>query len=306
MTAAADAQIAAIRRFNRGYTRTLGLLQPGGMYPPLSLPEARVVYEIASADGITAGEIGARLDLDRGYLSRLVAKLGQGGFVATEADPADARRRRLSLTPAGEALFAEMNTRSEQQAGELLAPLHPLDRHAVLEGLEKAERLWARPEAVPVTLRDPLPGDLGWVLERHGAYYAEANGWGPKMEAGCAETIVRFLRGFDPLSDRAFIAERNGERLGSLIVMREDAETARIRLVMVEPKARGLGLGARLVREAVAFARQAGYRRMILWTQSVLVDARRIYATAGFRKTGEALHTEFGPESLGETWELDL
>jgi DNA-binding MarR family transcriptional regulator/N-acetylglutamate synthase-like GNAT family acetyltransferase len=309
MAAAAEAQIASLRRFNRGYTRTLGLLQPGGLYPPLSLPEARVLYEIAQGrpgDGVTASDIGKQLGLDRGYLSRLIGKLGREGLVSTTADPGDARRRRLSLTAAGQRLFADMDARSEQQAAELLAPLHPLDRRAVLDGLARAERLWARPDAVPVVLRDPLPGDLGWVVERNGAVYAAEYGWGWEIEAECAEIIAQFVRAFDPAHEKGFIAERAGERLGCTFLVREDEETARLRLVLVEAHARGLGLGSRLVREALAFARAAGYRRVVLWTHAVLTDARRVYEAAGFQLVDEHTHTRFGPEIVSQTWALTL
>jgi DNA-binding MarR family transcriptional regulator/GNAT superfamily N-acetyltransferase len=305
VTAHADPQTAAVRRFNRGYTHTLGLLRPGGLYPPLSLPGARVVYEIAQAPGCAAGEIGRTLGLDRGYLSRLVAKLVRDGLVESQADAADARRRPLRLTAKGEAVFAEMDARSDRQAAELLAPLHSLDRRAVLEGLGKAERLW-RVEAAPVILRDPRPGDLGWVVERNGAVYAEEYGWNFGIEAECAEIVASFVHSYDPAREKAFIAERAGERLGCAFLVKENDEAARLRLVLVERHARGLGLGSRLVREALAFARASGYRRVVLWTQSVLVDARRIYEAAGFRLVGEEKHSRFGPEETSQTWALEL
>lgn len=301
----ADLQTAAVRRFNRGYTRTLGLLQPGGLYPPLSLPEARVVYEIAQTPGCAPSEIGQTLGLDRGYLSRVVGKLSRDGLISVETDPADGRRRRLRLTAEGEGAFAEMDALSNRQAAELLAPLHPLDRRAVLDGLAKAERLWSA-AAAPVILRDPRPGDLGWVVERNGAVYAEEYGWGFGIEAECAEIVAGFVHRFDPACEKAFIAERAGERLGCAFLMREDAETARLRLVLVERHARGLGLGSRLVREALAFARACGYRRVVLWTHSVLVDARRIYEAAGFRLISEEKHSRFGPEETSQTWALAL
>ena len=305
MALSTDLQTAAVRRFNRGYTRTLGLLQPGGMYPPLSLPEARVLYEVAQAPGVTASEVGRLLDLDRGYLSRLVGKLARDGLVDVEIDAEDARRRRLHLSAQGLELFAEMNARSDRQAAALLAPLHPLDRRAVLDGLAKAERLWST-EAPGVTLRDPGPGELGWVVERNGAVYAEEYGWSWAIEAECAEIVAQFVQSFDPAREKAFIAERAGERLGCAFLVREDETTARLRLVLVERRARGMGLGARLVREALAFARAAGYRRAVLWTHKVLADARRIYEAEGFRLVSEETHSRFGPEEVSQTWALEL
>jgi len=297
--------IAVVRRFNRGYTRTLGLLRPGGLYPPLSLPEARLVYEVAQAPGVTASEVGQSLGLDRGYLSRLVGKLVQGGLVDADADPADARRRRLSLSARGAALFAEMDAQADRETAQMLAPLHPLDRRAVVDGLAHAERLW-RGEAPKVELRDPRPGDLGWVVERNARVYADEYGWNWRIEAECAEIVARFVEHFDPEREKAFIAERAGERLGCAFLVAEDETTARLRLVLVEPQARGLGLGARLVREALGFARATGYRRAVLWTHSVLENARRIYQTEGFRLVHEEQHDRFGPMETAQTWELEL
>lgn len=305
MLAAGD-QTAALRRFNRGYTRSLGLLQPGGMFPPLSLPEARIVYEIAQAPGVSATAIAAELEINKGYLSRLISSLVAEGYVSAEPDPADGRRRRLKLTAAGATLFDDMNRRSEQQAATLLAPLHPLDRRRALQGLKEAERLWAKPEPVPILLRDPEAGDLGWVIERNGAVYAAEYGWGWEIEAECAEIITRFVRHFDPKREKCFIADRSGERLGCIFLVKEDETTARIRLVLVEKHARGLGLGSRLVREALAFARSAGYRRVVLWTHAVLVDARRVYESAGFTLVESHEHNRFGPTITSQTWALDL
>ena len=309
MSATALAQrIAAVRRFNRFYTQRIGVLQHCWGNSPFSLTEARVLYEIIHRDGPTASEIGHELGLDAGYLSRLLRSFAVRGLVAKKRSCADGRHVHLTITSAGRKAFAPLEAYSNAKVGGLLRALAPPDQTRLVADMQAIQGLL---EGGPVpdpgyVLRPHRPGDMGWVVSRHGVLYAQEYGWDERLEALTAEIVAAFLRNFDPKRERCWIAERQGENLGSVFLVKESARVARLRLLLVEPKARGLGIGARLVAECVAFARQAGYRRITLWTHSVLIAARRTYQQAGFELVHTWRHDDFGKKLTAETWELSL
>jgi DNA-binding MarR family transcriptional regulator/N-acetylglutamate synthase-like GNAT family acetyltransferase len=307
--AQAQAQIEAVRRFNRFYTRRIGVLQEGLLDSPWSLTEVRVMYEVAQRPGVAAAELATDLGLDRGYLSRILRRFENEGLLAREATAADARRRHLRLTAKGKRTFAPLDERSRQQVDTLLGALDADGRQRLLSALQTVEHTLAR-AAHPkgeANLRGHRPGDIGWVVQRHGEIYFREYGYDERFEALVAGIVARFVERFDPARERCWIAELDGGRVGSIFLVAQSKTVAKLRLLLVEPAARGLGLGRRLVTECIAFAREAGYRRLVLWTQGELDAARHLYAEAGFHKTGEALHDSFGKQGLvAETWELKL
>jgi DNA-binding MarR family transcriptional regulator/GNAT superfamily N-acetyltransferase len=301
-------QIESIRSFNRFYTQRIGVLDEGLLESPFSLTEVRVMYELAHHRGITATELIASLGLDKGYLSRILKRFRSKGWLARSSAGDDARRQLLALTPAGRRAFAPLETRSRRQVRAMLAPLHESRRQLVLEAMQtvRTNLDTAGNSAAPVVLRAHRPGDIGWVVQRHGELYAAEYDWNPEFEALVADIASKFLRNFDPRRERCWIAERDGMRLGCIFLVASTRTTAKLRMLLVEPQARGLGLGQRLVDECVDFARTAGYRRIVLWTQSNLAAARHLYEKAGFRKTGEEAHRSFGHDLVAETWALRL
>ncbi len=300
-----ESPVAAVRRFNRFYTRRIGILNEGHLRSPFSLAEVRVLYELAHRD-----ELAQELDLDAGYLSRILRRFQTQGLLARTPSAADGRQSHLRLTDAGRETFTALNARSSDEIAAMLAALSPAEQRRLVEAMRAIERLLgARAEPrTPYVLRPHQPGDIGWVIHRHGALYAQEYGWDERFEALVAEIAAKFIRDFDPRRERCWIAERDGESVGSVFLVRHpDAEgVAKLRLLLVEPSARGLGIGTRLVDECVRFARRAGYRTITLWTQSVLHAARRIYEHAGFRLVREEPHTSFGHDLVGETWEMTL
>ncbi|HEX4568909.1 MAG TPA: helix-turn-helix domain-containing GNAT family N-acetyltransferase [Dongiaceae bacterium] len=302
------ARIAAVRRFNRFYTRRIGVLQEGFLRTAFSLTEGRVLYELAHREAVTASALARDLDLDPGYLSRILKGFEARGLITRAASVEDARQSLLSLTPAGRAAFAPLDRRSQEEIGGMLEALPvPSQKRLVAQMAEIESMLGEQPAAAaPYLLRPHRPGDLGWIVHRHGALYAEEYGWDESFEALVAEIAAKFLREFDPRRERCWIAEREGEILGSVRVVRQSDEVAKLRLLLVEPKARGLGLGRRLVEECLRFARLSGYRRMTLWTNDILHAARRIYEQAGFHLTAEEPHRSFGHDLVSQTWERDL
>lgn len=308
------ARVAAMRGFTRFYTRRLGVLGERLLDTRFSLPESRVLYELAHAPGIAPGELARALEVDAGYLSRLVGTLRERGLVKAQRSPSDGRRTLLSLTAAGRRAFAPLDRRSQAQMAALLAPLPEAAQQQVVAAADTLERLLGGAEAGPVQLRTHRAGDLGWVIARHGALYAQEYGWDTRFEALVARIAADFIDRFDPTREACWIAERGGVPLGCvfLVQARDEASgapepgTAQLRLLIVEPAARGLGLGKRLVEACHAFARDAGYRRVRLWTNSVLTAARAIYAAAGYRLVASEAHESFGHALVGETWELDL
>jgi DNA-binding MarR family transcriptional regulator/GNAT superfamily N-acetyltransferase len=302
------ARIAAVRRFNRFYTRRIGVLQEGLLKSPFSLTEARVLYELAHREDATASALVRDLDLDAGYLSRLLKGFEERGLIKRAASPRDARQSLLSLTALGRAAFAPLDRRSQDEIGDLLRALPAPAQKRLVEDMTEIETLLGERPApsVPYMLRPHRPGDLGWIVHRHGALYAGEYGWDDSFEALVAEIAAKFLRDFDARRERCWIAEREGEILGSVMVVRQSEEVAKLRLLLVEPGARGLGIGRRLVEECLSFARHAGYRRMTLWTNDVLHAARHIYEQAGFTLTAREPHHAFGKDLVSETWERDL
>jgi DNA-binding MarR family transcriptional regulator/GNAT superfamily N-acetyltransferase len=306
--------VARVRDFNRFYTGRLGVLEETLLRSPFSLTEARVIYELAQREGVTATDLGAELKLDAGYLSRILRGFHERGLIEKRASPDDRRRNLLTLTAAGREAFARLDAASADQVGQLLVSLSPPERERLVGAMDEIQELLGSRSARSdpdrpghgVVLREPRPGDLGWVVHRHGVLYAEEYGWDWRFEALVAEIMAAFVRTFDPSRERCWIAERDGEILGSVFVVRVSDEVAKLRCLLVEPKARGLGIGTRLVEACIDFARESGYRRLVLWTNSVLVDARRLYERAGFRKVHEEPNHEFGKEELAETWELEL
>ena len=309
--AAADrAAVKALRAFNRFYTARIGVLEPylGGELP---LTEVRVLYELAHRRRPLASEIGKALVLDPGYLSRILRRFEGQGWLSREPDPDDGRQQRLLLTEAGHAAFAPLQQRSREKAAALLAPLGPADRQQLVTALATVQTLLAPARALPhsvstAVLRDLRPGDLGWVIQQHGEVYAREYGLNADFEALVAEICARFQRRLQPQWERGWIAELDGERVGSVFVMRKSASTAQLRLLVLTEQARGLGLGGRLVDACLAFARDRGYRKMTLWTQNCLTAARSLYAARGFQCIKVEPHEGYGQPLLGETWELKL
>lgn len=301
-----DRRIAAVRRFNRAYTQRIGVLDEGYLDTPFSLTQSRVLYELAEDDGVTAKDIADKLTLDPGYLSRMLRAFQQRGLIESRRGAADGRRKALSLTPAGRAAFAPLDRNAKTGIARLLAPLTWARQEALTEAMGRIVALLDAPPEAPIELRPHRPGDIGWIVERHGALYDAEYGWNAEFEAMVAEIGAAFLRNFDPKREACWIAERDGERLGSIALARRGDETAQLRLLLVEPAARGHGLGARLVGECLGFARSAGYREIMLETYSVLTAARRIYAGAGFRLVEEHAERAYGYDLVGETWQMEL
>jgi DNA-binding MarR family transcriptional regulator/GNAT superfamily N-acetyltransferase len=302
-----SAHVATVREFSRFYTRRLGTLDEGLLETPWSLTEARVVFELGQAASTDMAALRTGLALDSGYLSRLLAGFDAAGLITRSASAVDGRRQALALTAAGRKLFRTLNERSNRQVSALLAPLP----EPVQESLVAAMRTVMRAlddKAVPsmMLLRGLRPGDLGWVVQRHGEVYAREYGWTQSFEALVARIVADYIDQLQPARESAWIAEIDGQRAGCVFCVRKDDETAQLRILLVEAWARGQGLGARLVDECVRFARDSGYRKLVLWTNDVLVSARRIYLAAGFELVGEERHRSFGKDLVGQSWELRL
>ena len=302
--------IGDFRRFNRFYTRILGLLDEQLVKSGYSLTEARVLFELAARGESGAGEIAAELNLDAGYLSRILRKFEDAALLSRSPLPSDARHSVLHLTRKGKAAFADLDRRSAQQAREVLQPLSPASRSDFIHSIQTIERALTRDESrrPPFVLRSHRPGDVGWVIQRHGALYAQEYDWDQQFEALVAHIAGDFIANFDARHERFWIAERDNEPLGCVFLVRhpDQESTAKLRLLLVEPNARGMGLGRALVNESIQFARGAGYKKMTLWTQSILHAAHRIYQQVGFQLVAENPHHSFGKDLVGQTWELDL
>jgi DNA-binding MarR family transcriptional regulator/GNAT superfamily N-acetyltransferase len=303
-----EARIAAVRRFSRFYTRQLGLLQESLVHTRFSLTEARVLYELAHRDTVTASELAAYLDLDHGYLSRILRRFGEEGLLKKARAENDARQSVISITAKGRKAFAPLNKNSHDQVAAMLQRLQPQQQQRVVGAMAAVEALLGdAPKSIPaIVLRPHEPGDMGWVASAHGAIYAAEYGWDMRFEALVAKIAAEFIENFDARRERCWIAELDGERVGSVFVVRKTDEIAKLRLLILDPKARRLGLGRRLVEECLRFARSAGYSSMTLWTQSILTAARTIYEQAGFRLIASEPHHSFGADLIGETWEREL
>jgi DNA-binding MarR family transcriptional regulator/N-acetylglutamate synthase-like GNAT family acetyltransferase len=305
-----EERVAAVRRFNRFYTGRIGLLRRRLYDSALSLAEVRVLYELAHRDDLTAGALARELDLDPGYLSRMLAAFERDKWLRRTRSADDARQSRLALTAAGRRAFAPLDRASRNEVARLIAPLPPAAAARVVDCMRTIEDTLGpgdgRGAAPAITLRTHGPGDIGWIVSRHGALYAEEYGWDITFEALVAKIAARFVERYDPRVERCWIAERDGERAGTVTVVRRRARIAQLRLLLVEPSARGLGIGARLVDEALAFARSVGYRRMMLWTNAGLDAARAIYDARGFQLVAEERHHSFGHDLVGQTFERAL
>ena len=305
-----DDRISSVRHFNRFFTRQIGALREGLLHSPYSLTEARVLYELAHRDQLTASDLCRELGLDPGYLSRILARLEQQGMIDKVRSDVDGRQRLLRLTQAGQGAFAVLDQRSRDEVAELLSDLGEAEQQRLLEAMQSIERVLDAKKAfkfaAPFVLRQHEPGDMGWVTHRHGVLYAREYGWDERFEALVAQIVADFINSYNPARERCWIAEMGGETVGSVFVVQASATVAKLRLLLVEPKARGLGLGARLVEECIRFARRSGYQKLVLWTNSVLVEARHIYQKAGFTLVAEEAHHSYGHDLVGETWELIL
>src|SRR5947209_10722725 len=306
-----EARIAAVRRFSRFYTRQLGLLQESLVHTPFSLAQARVLYELANRDSVTASELAADLDLDHGYLSRILRRFAEDRLLAKKRAADDARQSVITITAEGRKAFAPLDRGSHDQVAAMLEKLSPADQARIVGAMNTVESLLGvssrSSPAVPViVLRPHQPGDMGWVTSAHGALYAQEYGWDITFEALVAKITAEFIEKFNPQRERCWIAELDGERVGSAFVVAKNDEVAKLRLLIVDPRARGLKLGTRLVAECLRFAETAGYSSMTLWTQSNLTAARGIYQRAGFKLTAQEPHHSFGVDLIGETWDIDL
>jgi DNA-binding MarR family transcriptional regulator/N-acetylglutamate synthase-like GNAT family acetyltransferase len=307
-----DQRIDTVRSFNRFYTRQIGVLHEGLLSSPFSLTEARVLYELAHREKPTASELSNELGLDAGYLSRILSGFEKHGFLGKAPSEADGRQSLLALTKDGSKAFAPLEARSIEQVGAMLGSLSESDRSRLIGAMQTIQKLLApagesSPSVkTPYLLRPHQPGDMGWVVHRHGVLYAQEYGYDETFEALVAEIVAKFVQRYDAKRERCWIAERDGEIAGSVFLVAGSKTVAKLRLLLVEPTARGLGIGARLVRECVRFARQAGYKKIKLWTQSELDAARHIYKKAGFHVVEKKRHHSFGKDLVAETWELAL
>jgi DNA-binding MarR family transcriptional regulator/N-acetylglutamate synthase-like GNAT family acetyltransferase len=301
------ARLDAVRRFNRAYTRRIGLLQAGLVDTPYSLTEARVLYEVATAPGTTASAIAGAIGLDNGYLSRILKRFETTGLIAKSPSPQDGRQSLLSLSPAGTDAFQELDRGSAAQVAAMLAPLPEGAQQRLVAAMRTIETTLTQNDgAAAVVLRPHRAGDMGFVLASHGAVYGAEQGWGAAFEALVADILAAFLRNFDSAREKCWIAERDGTPVGSVFLVDGGDGVAKLRLLLLMPQARGLGLGRKLVEACIGFAREHRYEKISLWTHSILVEARALYASLGFTLVKQESHCLFGHELLGETWELEL
>ncbi len=300
-------RIAAVRAFNRFYTRKLGVLDQHLAKSPYSLSEARVLYELAHRDELAAKEIGSELGLDPGYLSRIVQNFEESGLISRKPLATDRRQFRLSLTAKGRQAFAKLDKASQDDVAAMLAPLSHDDGRRLTEAMASIEHLLEpKQQRAPFLLRSHRIGDMGWVISRQGMAYAEEYGWDIGYEALVAEICAEFIRNYNPSREHCWIAEIGGEPVGSVFLVKASDKVAKLRLLAVEKKARGLGVGRALVEQCIRAAREKGYTKMTLWTQSCLTAARGIYRQTGFQKVAEEKHHSFGVDLVGETWEMEL
>lgn len=302
------AHVAAVRAFTRYYTATLEVLEEGLLDTPYSVTEARVIFELAQQDAVELVDLRQQLRIDAGYMSRILNRFEADGLVVREASEVDARRQVLRLTPAGRAVFDTLDQRSARQVEGLLAEVPEADRQRLVEAMATVRTIMGddRPPPRTVLLRAPTSGDYGWVVARHGALYAAEYGWDETFEGLVARIVGDFVADHEPAREAAWIAELDGKSVACVFCVAKDDTTAQLRLLLVEPSARGLGIGARLVRECLAFAERAGYGAITLWTNDVLESARRLYEAAGFELVNEEPHHSFGHDLMGQYWTRDL
>jgi DNA-binding MarR family transcriptional regulator/GNAT superfamily N-acetyltransferase len=300
-------RVAEVRAFNRFYTNVIGVLREGLLETPFSLTEARVIFELAQRDSTAVTDLRADLDLDAGYLSRILTRFEDGGLVVRERSPDDGRRQVVRLSATGREAFRTLDSRSAEQFRDLLAPLTDRQQRRLLDAMGTIRRLLQRPSGAPSVVLRPLhSGDFGWVVHRHGVLYYEEYGWDESFEALVARIVADYVDRRDPRREAAWIAELDGEPVGCVFCVRKEEKVAQLRLLLVEPNARGHGVGTRLVNECLRFARQAGYEEMVLWTNDVLDAARRIYERTGFELREEEPHHSFGHDLVAQTWRRSL
>lgn len=310
MSAKGVARVAAVRRFNRFYTKKIGVLRGQMLNSPFSLTELRVLYELAHRDRLTATAVAAELGLDAGYLSRILRRFARQRLVERNASEADGRQTLLSLTTKGRQAFSTLDVRSGKEIAAMIGRLSARHQERLVSAMQTIEDLLEPPAPSPgepsYVLRSHQPGDMGWVVHRHGVLYAQEYGYDEEFEALVATIVAHFIEHFDPKRERCWIAERQGEIVGSVFLVHKTATVAKLRLLLVEPSARGLGIGRRLIHECVRFGRQVGYQKITLWTHSELTAARRLYEGAGFRRVGRHRHYSFGKNLVAETWAMPL
>lgn len=300
-------KVESVRRFNRFYTKRIGLLHEGLLESGFSLTQARVLFELAHGEDLTASTLRRELGLDAGYLSRILRRFADDGLVEKHPAPGDGRKRILQLTGKGREAFATLDSRSREEVSSMLRELSEEDQDRFLGATHRIMSVYSEtPPGATFVLRPHRSGDLGWVVHRHGVLYAQEYGWDEEFEALVAGIVSDFVKHHDPRRERSWIAEMDGEIVGSVFIAKGSETVARLRLLLVEPRARGRGLGKRLVEECIRFSRSAGYRKITLWTNSVLLPARHIYRSFGFRIVKEEQHHSYGHDLVGETWELDL
>lgn len=301
-------RIDAVRQFNRFYTQRIGVLHEGLLNSPFSLTEVRVLYELAHRERPVASELGKDLGLDPGYLSRILSSFKAKGFIDSRPSEQDGRQSILSLTEEGKTAFAPLNERARDEIGILIGVLTESDQTRLVRAMESIKEILCPDQRnkLPYLLRPHQPGDMGWVVHLHGLLYAQEYGWDDTFEALVAGIVAKFIQNFDPKKERCWIAEREGEIVGSVFLVKDSETVSKLRLLLVHPKARGLGMGKRMVSECLRFAKQAGYRKTVLWTNNVLLAARHVYETMGFKLVLEEPHHSFGHDLVGETWELEL
>ncbi len=302
-------RVAAVRHFNRLFTRQIGVLREGLLQSNFPLTDARVLYELGTRDQLTASQLCRELGLDSGHISRIVARFEEQGLLQRERDERDGRQLRLSLTASGQEAFALIDQRSASEIAQLLARLTDAQQQRLLAAMRTIERtLDTGPARVEpfIIIRGHQPGDLGWVVHRHGALYSQEYGWDERFEGMVAQIVADFIRNYDPTRERCWIAEMDGQAVGSAFVVQAPDGAAKLRMLIVEPRVRGMGLGTHLVRECIRFAERTGYNKLMLWTNSCLDQARQIYIRAGFTLVESERHHSFGHELVGETWELPL
>lgn len=302
-----ESRIAEVRQFNRFYTKQIGVLQEGLLRSSLSLAQVRVLFELANRGETTASELAQELGLDGGYLSRMLRDFDRLGVVSRRPSTADGRQSLIALTASGRVLFAELDERARVEIAQMLRGTSLHAQQQLIVAMQRIQRtLDHGGESAPVVLRSHLPGDMGWVVFRHGILYAREYGWDERFEALVAQIVAAFILELKPDRERCWIAERDGERLGCIFLVQKSEEVAQLRLFLVEPSARGMGVGRKLIAECIAFARDAGYERITLWTNDVLVAARHLYEEAGFVLMDSYEHESFGKTLVAQTWELGL
>ncbi|HKR29132.1 MAG TPA: helix-turn-helix domain-containing GNAT family N-acetyltransferase [Terriglobales bacterium] len=303
-----EQRVQAVRQFSRFYTQQLGVLNEKQLGSKYSLTEVRVLFELAQRKDCTARQIGEDLGLDAGYLSRILNRFARARLIARQRSKLDARNIQLRLTSKGRSIFQALDRQSSSQVADMLDRLSEPIQEKLIQSLHRAEEsfIGTIPANSRVRLRSHRPGDIGWVIYRHGALYAEEYGWDESFEALVAEVAAQFIKNFDLNRERCWIAELNGESVGSIFLVKYTEQIAKLRLLFVEPHARGFGIGRKLVQECIDFARQSRYKKVTLWTQSCLLAARKLYREGGFKLVKEEPQRAFGADLVSEVWELEL